>query len=140
MGIILWVLLVEDSEDDELLLQRALIRDGHTPFIRRVDSSDAMHAALCDETWDLVLADWNLPRFSALIALEMIKRTGLDLPFIIVSGMIGEEAAITAMKAGAHDFVMKSNLVRLVPAIQRRASGSRRAQSQAPCGSGAPRR
>ena len=80
------VALVEDSEDDELLLQRALIRDGHTPFIRRVDSSNAMHAALCDETWDLVLADWNLPRFSALIALEMIKRTGLDLPFIISFG------------------------------------------------------
>ena len=130
---ILRVLLVEDCEDDELLLQDELTRNGYTPFVKRVDDSDAMHAALCNESWDIVLADWNLPRFSALIALEMIKRTGLDFPFIIVSGMIGEEAAITAMKAGAHDYVMKSNLVRLVPAIQRelREVEERRARRRA---------
>ena len=119
MGTTLRVLLVEDCEDDAALIERELTRGGYKPLVNRVDSPGAMTEALREQTWDLVLADWNLPRFSALFALEMLKCNGRDLPFIIVSGVIGEEAAITAMKAGAHDYVMKSDLVRLVPAIQR---------------------
>jgi len=118
-GAILRVLLVEDCEDDALLLERELTKGGYKPLVKRLDSPGAMSAALRDQTWDLVLADWNLPRFSALFALEMLKCNGFDLPFIIVSGTIGEEAAIAAMKAGAHDYVMKSNLGRLMPVIQR---------------------
>ncbi|HEX7767203.1 MAG TPA: response regulator, partial [Nitrospira sp.] len=118
-GVILQVLLVEDCEDDALLIERELTLGGYTPLVKRLDSPGAMNEALREQTWDLVLADWNLPRFSALFALEMLKSKGLDLPFIIVSGTIGEEAAIAAMNAGAHDYLMKSNLGRLVPAIQR---------------------
>lgn len=116
---ILRVLLIEDCEDDALLLERELTRGGYKPCIARVDSPGTMNEALRNRIWDLVLADWNLPRFGALFALEMLKSKGLDLPFIIVSGTIGEEAAIAAMKAGVHDYVMKSNLGRLVPAIRR---------------------
>ena len=119
MGTTLRVLFVEDCEDDAALIDRELTRGGYKPLLNLVDSPGAMTEALRDQTWDLVLSDWNLPRFSALFALEMLKCKGLDLPFIIVSGVIGEEAAIAAMKSGAHDFVMKSNLVRLVPAIRR---------------------
>ena len=130
---ILRVLLVEDCEDDSLLVRRQLTEGGYTPLVTRVENSEALHAALRDYTWDLVLADWNLPQFSALFALDMLKSVGLDVPFIIVSGEIGEEAAIAAMKAGAHDYVMKSNLARLVPAIQRelREVEERRARRRA---------
>jgi two-component system sensor histidine kinase UhpB len=132
-GAILRVLLVEDCEDDALLLERELTRGEYKPLVTRVDSPGTMSAALRDQTWHLVLADWNLPRFSALFALEMLKCNGLDLPFIIVSGTIGEEAAIAAMKAGAHDYVMKFNLGRLVPAIQRelREADDRRSRKRA---------
>lgn len=118
-GTTLRVLCVEDSEGDAWLLERELIKGGYTPLLKRVDSPGTMNEALRAQTWDLVLADWNLPRFSALFALEMLKCNRLDLPFIIVSGAIGEEAAIAAMRAGAHDYVMKSNLGRLIPVIQR---------------------
>jgi PAS domain S-box-containing protein len=113
------VLVIEDNEDDAALMLRELQRGGYEPVTRRVETPAAMQHALQQETWDVVLADWSLPQFSALFALEMIKSNGLDLPFIIVSGTIIEEAAVAAMKAGAHDYVMKSNLGRLVPAIQR---------------------
>ncbi len=127
------VLIIEDSEDDAVLLLRALQRGGYEPVARQVETPAAMHHALQQDTWNLVLADWNLPQFSALFALEMLKSKGLDLPFIIVSGTISEEAAVEAMKAGAHDYVMKSNLGRLVPAIQRelREADDRRARKQA---------
>jgi len=118
-GTILRVLLVEDCEDDALLLEHELTRGGYKPLVKRVDSPGTMNAALHDQTWDLVLSDWSLPRFSAIFAIEMLKCNALDLPFIIVSGTIGEEAAIAAMKAGAHDYVLKSSLGRLLPAIQR---------------------
>jgi two-component system sensor histidine kinase UhpB len=118
-GTNLRVLCVEDSEGDAWLLERELIKGGYNPLLKRVDSPGTMNEALRAQTWDLVLADWNLPRFTALFALEMLKCNRLDLPFIIVSGTIGEEAAIEAMRAGAHDYVMKSNLGRLIPVIQR---------------------
>jgi PAS domain S-box-containing protein len=113
------VLIVEDSEDDALLMVRELRRGGYAPVFERVDTAEAMAAALEREPWDAVLADYALPRFSAPAALRLLKARGLDLPFIIVSGTIGEETAVAAMKAGAHDYLMKGNLARLVPAIQR---------------------
>jgi PAS domain S-box-containing protein len=113
------LLHIEDSEDDAAILARKLRQGGYEPHVTRVSTPGAMHAAIRDHRWDLVIADWNLPQFSALFALEELKRAELDLPFIIVSGMIGEETAVEAMKAGAHDYVMKNNLNRLVPAIER---------------------
>jgi PAS domain S-box-containing protein len=124
------ILLIEDNEDDATLIARKLQGGGYEPLITRVDTPGAMHAALREQSWDAVLADWNLPRFSALFALEMLKSKGLDLPFIIVSSKIGETAAVSAMKAGAHDYVMKNNLARLIPVVERelREAEERRAR------------
>jgi two-component system cell cycle sensor histidine kinase/response regulator CckA len=126
-------LLIEENEDTVALLLRALQRGGYEPQIRRVDSPTSMHLALQQEAWDIVLADWDLPRFSALFALEMLKSQRLDLPFIIVSGPIGQEVAISALKAGAHDFVDKQNLDRLVFAVERglREAAEHRARQKA---------
>ena len=112
------VLIVEDSEDDALLLVRQLRSGGYEPTFERVDTPEAMNAAL-EQTWDIVIADYAMPHFSAPSALDMLKEKGLDLPFIIVSGAIGEETAVSMMKAGAHDYIMKGNLARLIPAIER---------------------
>ncbi len=113
------VLIVEDAEDDTLLVLRELRRGGYEPTFERVDTPEAINAALEQQTWDIVLSDYAMPRFSMPAALAMVKEKGLDLPFIIVSGAIGEEAAVAAMRAGAHDYVMKSNLARLAPAVER---------------------
>ena len=113
------VLIVEDSEDDTLLMVRELGRGGYQTDYRRVDSAAELQQQLAQEDWHLVLADYRIPRFSGLKALELVREMGLDLPFILVSGAIGEETAVAAMKAGAHDYIMKDNLVRLVPAVER---------------------
>ncbi len=113
------VLIVEDMEDDALLMADALRRGGHDTTWERVDTPDAMDAALDDREWDIILADFSMPRFSALAALELTKQRGLDLPFILVSATIGEENAVQAMKHGAHDYVMKDKLARLLPAVER---------------------
>jgi len=133
MGTPLHVLIVEDSEDDTILVLRALRRGGYEPTFERVDTPEAMNAALEQQAWDIVLSDYAMPRFSMPAALAMVKEKGLDLPFIIVSGAIGEEAAVAAMRAGAHDYVMKGNLPRLVPAIERelREAEVRRERKQA---------
>jgi signal transduction histidine kinase len=112
-------LVVEDSEDDTRLMVRELERGGYNPVFERVETAEAMTAALAKQTWDVVLADYNMPHFSAPEALTLLQKRGLDLPFIIVSGSIGEDTAVAAMKAGAHDYLMKDNLKRLVPAIKR---------------------
>ena len=120
MGAPLKVLLVEDSEDDALLLVRTLRRGGYDPTWERVDTAPAMGAALEGRGWDLVISDHSMPAFSSLAALGLLRRKGfVDLPFIIVSGQIGEDAAVAAMKAGAHDYLMKDNLARLTSAIER---------------------
>src|SRR5215210_1135810 len=120
MGGPLRVLLVEDSEDDALLLIRSLRRGGYDPTWERVDTAAAMEAALDGRDWDLVISDHGMPEFSSSAALELLKRRDLvDLPFIIVSGQIGEDAAVAAMKAGAHDYLMKDDLGRLNSAIER---------------------
>ncbi|MFZ0927939.1 MAG: ATP-binding protein [Syntrophobacteraceae bacterium] len=116
---LLRVLIVEDSEDDTLLLLRELRRGGYEPAAKRVETPEAMREALAKEKWDIIISDFILPRFSGLAALDVLKRSGFDLPFIIVSGKIGEDTAVDAMKAGAHDYIMKENLKRLPPAVKR---------------------
>ena len=113
------ILLVEDSDDDALLLQRALVRDGYQPVCLRVDTAPALRAALADGDWDLVVSDYHMPRFSAEAALEMVRDSGRDLPFIILSGVVAAEDVVALLKNGAHDFVTKDSLARLVPAIER---------------------
>ncbi|MDE3076854.1 MAG: PAS domain S-box protein, partial [Chloroflexota bacterium] len=127
------VLVVEDSEDDTELLLFELRHAGFLLEHLRVDTRADMEAALDSRRWDIVICDYNLPRFSALAALEELHGRDLDLPFIILSGTIGEEAAVKAMKAGAHDYVMKGDTVRLIPALQRelREAGERTARRQA---------
>jgi len=98
MGTPLRVLIVEDSEDDAILVLRELRRGGYEPTFERVDTPQAMNAALDQQAWDIVLCDYAMPRFSMPAALAMVKEKGLDLPFIIVSGAIGEEAAVAAKK------------------------------------------
>lgn len=111
-------LLVEDSEQDATLLIHHL---GQTCKIhsRRVQDAAAMKEALAQESWDVVLCDYQMPGFGMLHALEILQERRLDLPFIVVSGTIGEEVAVGAMRAGAHDYIIKDNLARLAPAIER---------------------
>jgi two-component system sensor histidine kinase UhpB len=112
-------LLVEDSGDDALLLALMLKQGGYDLTSERVDTPETMRAALEAQKWDIVISDYVMPRFSGLAALRILQEKQLDLPFIIVSGHIGEETAVAAMKAGAHDYLMKDRLARLVPAVER---------------------
>jgi PAS domain S-box-containing protein len=113
------VLVVEDSENDALLLELELQRAGYQTTCHRVDDAETMTLALTTQPWDLVVADYVMPRFNGLEALALVKSRGLDLPFIVVSGHITDNTAVAAMKAGAHDYVMKDNLARLGQAVQR---------------------
>jgi DNA-binding NtrC family response regulator len=113
------VLLVEDSHPDATLLTRALSRGGFDPTCERVDNPAAMEEALRKHSWDLILCDHAMPQFGAPAALELVKQHHLDVPFIIVSGHIEEETAVAAMQAGAHDYIVKDRLARLVPAVER---------------------
>jgi two-component system, cell cycle sensor histidine kinase and response regulator CckA len=119
------VLFVEDSEDDAALIVRHLTRMGYAIETFRVQTREAFEAAIENATWDLVLSDHSMPRFTSMDALATIKARGIDCPFIIVSGTIGEDTAVDAMRAGAHDYVLKNNLARLAPAIERELSDAR---------------
>jgi len=112
-------LIVEDSEDDTALLLHELRRGGYELNYSRVETAETMSTALSTRTWDIVFSDFSMPHFNAFAALELLRGTQIDLPFIIVSGTIGEDRAVTAMKAGAHDYILKGNLKRLVPAVNR---------------------
>ena len=127
------VLIVEDSPDDADLLMHELRRGGYAPTFERVETASAMKMMLENHVWDVILADHSMPHFSAIGALTQLQLIGLDLPFIIVSGSIGEDNAVACMKAGAHDYVMKDNLARLVPSIEReiREAEERRKRKQA---------
>jgi two-component system cell cycle sensor histidine kinase/response regulator CckA len=116
---VLRVLMAEDSATDAKLVVQALRAMGRQVDFERIETAEAMRIALEKGTWDVVLSDWSMPKFSAMGALEVLKESGLDLPFIIVSGTIGEESAADAMRAGAHDYVLKDKLARLGPAIER---------------------
>ncbi len=120
MSKLLRVLIVEDSEDDAELLAIELERGGYDVIYQRVDTKTDMKIALEEpQSWDIVLADYSMPQFSAIAALELLKEWDLDLPFVIVSGKIGEDTAVAAMKAGAHDYLVKGKLSRLIPAVER---------------------
>ncbi len=119
MATSLHVLIIEDSKDDTDLLLHALKKGGFEVLYEQVDSGSGMEMALAREKWDIVIADHNLPHFSAFKALDLLKENGYDIPFFIVSGTIDENLAVEAMKAGAQDYVMKDNLTRLSPAIER---------------------
>jgi PAS domain S-box-containing protein len=123
------LLVVEDQEDDELLLLAALRRGGFDVTHTRVQTAEAMRAALIAEPWQIIVSDYSMPTFSGIRALDVLHESGLDIPLIICSGTIGEETAVTALKAGAADFLTKDKLTRLVPAIERElreAEGRRR--------------
>ena len=127
------VLMIEDSEDDALLLARELKRGDFDLQMERVDSAEAVTTAIIGRPWDLVLCDYSMPRFRGTDALSLIRATGLDVPFIFVSGTIQEDTAIEAMRAGAQDYLMKGNLKRLLPVVRRELAEAevRRKRTQA---------
>ena len=113
------VIIVEDSEDDSRLTMRELERAGYEVQHVRTETEAGLRAALAQRRWDLVISDYNVPGFGGTAALAIVRELHPELPFLFVSGTIGEETAVAAMRAGANDYVMKSNLKRLVPAIER---------------------
>lgn len=113
------ILAVEDSENDVRLAMRLLARAGFAPQYRRVQDLASMQLALAEGPWDAVISDFSLPGFGGMEALAVFRKTGLDVPFVFVSGTIGEETAVAAMKAGANDYVMKENMRRLAPVLER---------------------
>jgi PAS domain S-box-containing protein len=119
MGKPLNALIVEDSEDDALLLVRELTRGGYDLFWERVETAPDMTSALKRQSWDVVLSDYRMPEFSGPAALRLLRETGLDIPFFVVSGTVGEDIAVEMMKAGATDYFLKGNLTRICPAIDR---------------------
>ena len=118
MAMPLRVLFIEDSDDDAALQVRLLRQAGYDVAFERIDTSKALTQAL-DERWDIIISDHSMPNFSGTEALRLVREKGLEIPFIFVSGTIGEEAAVAALKVGAQDYLMKTNLGRLIPAVQR---------------------
>lgn len=127
------VLIVEDSPDDATLLVRQIRKSGYEPVFERVDTAAALSAALANQTWDIVISDYVMPQFSGLEAVKIVHEKDEDIPFIIVSGKIGEDIAVSAMKAGAHDYIMKGSMKRLGATIERELTEAeiRRARKRA---------
>ena len=113
------LLIIEDSEDDALLVVRALKQAGYDVAASQVHTADGLREALRRQAFDVIVADYTMPGFSGSRALAMVREQGLDIPFIFVSGTIGEDVAVAAMKTGAHDYIVKGNLARLAPAVER---------------------
>lgn len=130
---LLQVLVVEDSENDAELLLNQLREAGYQTMSERVQTAEELNAALSRHTWDIILSDYVMPQFSGSEALKLARRKNPDIPFIVISGVCGEETAVEMMKAGATDYLVKGNLSRLLPAVQREldAAQSRRARAQA---------
>lgn len=124
-------LLVEDSADDAELLTRALRKSGYDVHARRVETATEFSEAITSERWDVILSDFSLPGFGGLAALRILQESGLDLPFIIVSGTLGEAIAVEVMKAGAHDYFAKGHVVRLGAAIDREMREAARRRERA---------
>ncbi len=125
-------IIVEDSDDDTELLRRELVRGGFELVFERVQTAPDLEAAIRHGEWDIIFSDWTMPQFSAPRALEVVKQQELDIPFIIVSGTIGEDVAVEALRSGANDFFPKNRLTLLVPAIERelREAALRRERAQ----------
>jgi CheY-like chemotaxis protein len=119
------VLIVEDSQWDAELLVAEIKREGYEVSFERVDTAGAFEFALGKGDWDVILSDYIMPQFNALEALALYKASGRDIPFILVSGTVGEETAVVAMKAGAQDFLLKHKLARLVPILERELRSAR---------------
>lgn len=127
------VLLVEDSLDDAELVMQELRRGGYEPSLRRVDTEEDLRAALEAESWDVAICAWSLPGFPAPHAIHVLKHAAFEGPIIIVSGNMGEEHVVEAMRSGADDYVVKRNLSRLSPAIEREVAirtATRRAEGR----------
>ena len=133
MGKSLHLLIVEDSEDDAMLLVRELRRGGYDLTFKCVCTSEAVVEALAERPWDIIVSDYAMPNFDGMDALGLVQQSGLDIPFILVSGTVGEERAVAAMKAGAADYLVKGHLARLAPAVERelREADDRRQRKQA---------
>ena len=119
------VLIVEDSESDAQLIVRFLRKTGYDLVYKQVETGDQMRAALKKQSWDVVISDYSMPHFDGRTALELLKEKQQDIPFIVVSGVIGEECAVAMMKAGAHDYLIKDSLARLAPAVERELEQAR---------------
>jgi two-component system, cell cycle sensor histidine kinase and response regulator CckA len=119
MGVPLRVMMIEDSDDDAKMILRELKRANYAVDFERVASADALKALIASRAWDLFISDFSMPRFSGTDALRFVRSTGCDTPFIFVSGTMGEDTAVAALKDGAQDYIIKNNLKRLVPAVQR---------------------
>jgi PAS domain S-box-containing protein len=119
------VLLIEDSKYDAELVRRELSKAGYELTCEVVDNLAAMRLALEERSWDVIISDYSMPQFSGRAALALYKEMGLDFPFITISGTTGEDIAVEMMKAGVHDYVMKNNLARLAPAIEREVRAAR---------------
>src|SRR5216683_5638468 len=111
--------MVEDSLADAMLVEWEFKNAGYEAGVRRVETESELRTALDEETWDVVTCDYRLPQFSAPAALELVRNHGADVPFIVISGTVGEDTAVEMMRAGAHDYLMKGNLARLGPALER---------------------
>ncbi len=127
----LYVLVVEDSENDTSLLLEELRQKGYAPIHERVEHAAAMTSALERRSWDVVVSDYVMPDFSGPNALKLLRGKNLDVPFIVVSGTFGEEAAVDMMKAGANDYITKTNLSRLAPAIGREIEAAKNRKARA---------
>src|SRR2546423_583554 len=121
------ILIVEDSENDALLAIHYVEKGNYGIEYEIVQTAEKMEASLKGKAWDIILCDYQMPRFNGFEAFKIFKRSGIDIPFIIISGTIGEEIAVECMKAGADDYLMKGHLTRLLPAIERglREAGNR---------------
>jgi PAS domain S-box-containing protein len=131
--LVLRVLMIDDDPDDVLLAEEVLQRFGYTIFAQRVDTAAALEAALTRQSWDLIVCDYSMPTFNGLEAVALVRRRGLDVPFILMSGTVGEEIAVAALHGGADDYIMKGNLIGLGPRVQRavREAEERRQRRQA---------
>lgn len=113
------VLIAEDTGDDALLLIRALKKGGYAPEMTRIWTRERLNEELHNREWDIILSDYHMPGFGGEELISIVRGEGFDIPIIIVSGAIGEEAAVALVKSGADDYVMKDNLIRLIPSISR---------------------
>ena len=128
---LLHVLVVEDSENDAALVLEELRKEGYEPMAERVQTAEELRLALSRHTWDVILSDYVMPQFSGPDALKIVREKNADIPFIVISGVYGEEAAVSMMKAGANDYLVKNNLARLVPAVEREMESARARHARA---------